>query len=68
LSAAAVGLIGLLNPATGVLLGVVLAGETLTVRQGAGLALALTGILLGQRIVERVRPRPRVAAPPALPD
>lgn len=50
LPAATVGLIGLLNPVTGVLLGTVIAGETLTVRQLAGLALVLTGVLLGQRI------------------
>lgn len=64
LSAAAVGLIGLLNPATGVLLGTFLAGETLTARQIAGLALALTGILLGQPIAERIRAR--VGNPPPI--
>ncbi|MBO3744713.1 EamA family transporter [Streptosporangiaceae bacterium NEAU-GS5] len=49
LSAATVGLIGLLNPATGVLLGTLIAAEPLTLRQAAGLALILTGILLGRR-------------------
>ncbi|BAL88711.1 putative integral membrane protein [Actinoplanes missouriensis 431] len=49
LSAGTVGLIGLLNPVTGTLLGVLVAGETLTVRQLGGLALVLAGILLGQR-------------------
>ncbi|WP_329389094.1 DMT family transporter [Streptomyces sp. NBC_01351] len=48
LPAAAVGLIGLLNPVTGVLLGTAVAGETLSLRQLCGLALALTGILLGR--------------------
>lgn len=48
LDAGAVGLIGLLNPVTGVLLGMVVAGELLTARQFAGLALVLTGVLLGQ--------------------
>jgi probable blue pigment (indigoidine) exporter len=48
LPAGAVGLIGLLNPVTGVLLGVVLAGETLTVLQLGGIALVFAGILIGQ--------------------
>ena len=39
-----VGLIGLLNPVTGVLLGVLVAGEILEGRQLAGLALVLLGI------------------------
>ncbi|AOP47449.1 DMT family transporter [Streptomyces lydicus] len=48
LPAGTVGLVGLLNPATGVLLGTLLAGEALTARQLCGLALVLTGILLGR--------------------
>lgn len=48
LDAGAVGLIGLLNPVTGVILGTVIAAETLTGLQLAGLALVLVGILLGQ--------------------
>ncbi|MEU3401070.1 EamA family transporter [Streptomyces filamentosus] len=47
LPAASVGLIGLLNPVTGVLLGVAVAGEALTVQQLAGLGLVLGGVLLG---------------------
>ncbi|MDR2322203.1 MAG: DMT family transporter [Microbacterium sp.] len=39
-----VGLIGLLNPVTGVLLGVLVAGEILEGRQLAGLALVLLGV------------------------
>lgn len=39
-----VGLVGLLNPVTGVLLGVLVAGEVLEARQLAGLALVLIGI------------------------
>jgi probable blue pigment (indigoidine) exporter len=54
LPAAAVGLIGLLNPATGVLLGTAIAGEALTIQQLCGLALVLTGIFLGQRIASRL--------------
>jgi probable blue pigment (indigoidine) exporter len=49
LDAGSVGLVGLLNPVTGVLLGTALAGDVLTVRQLAGLALVLVGILIGQR-------------------
>ncbi|MFC7548922.1 DMT family transporter [Plantactinospora sp. GCM10030261] len=64
LDAGAVGLVGLLNPVTGVLLGTVVAGETLAAHQVGGLSLVLLGILLGQpalaRLVARVR-RPRAA-------
>jgi probable blue pigment (indigoidine) exporter len=49
LSAATVGLIGLLNPVTGVLLGVLVSGEVLTVQQVLGLALVLGGITLSRR-------------------
>jgi probable blue pigment (indigoidine) exporter len=53
LSAGTVGLIGLLNPVTGVLLGTLIAGETLGARQALGLALVFGGILLGQRATAR---------------
>ncbi|MFG3346064.1 DMT family transporter [Streptomyces sp. NPDC048018] len=43
-----IGLIGLLNPVTGVLLGTVVAGETLTVKQLCGLVLVLTGVVAGR--------------------
>ena len=46
LSAASVGLIGLLNPLTGVLLGTTLSGEHLTLKQILGMLLILAGILL----------------------
>ncbi|MFB6818978.1 EamA family transporter [Streptomyces sp. NPDC056347] len=63
LPAAAVGLVGLLNPVTGVLLGTVVAKETLTLQQTCGLALVLLGILLGQPVASaaaaRLRTRPR---------
>ena len=49
LRASTVGLIGLLNPVSGVLLGVVAAGEVLGGRQVAGLALVVAGMLIGQR-------------------
>lgn len=48
LPAATVGLTGLLNPVTGVLLGVLFASEALTVRQLCGLGLVLTGVALGR--------------------
>ncbi|MFE2531018.1 EamA family transporter [Streptomyces sp. NPDC059371] len=43
-----VGLIGLLNPVTGVLLGTVVAKESLTVQQLGGLVLVLAGVVLGR--------------------
>jgi probable blue pigment (indigoidine) exporter len=55
LPAATVGLVGLLNPVTGVLLGTVIAGENLTARQVCGLVLVFGGILLGQRAAVRTR-------------
>lgn len=48
LGPATVGLIGLLNPVTGVLLGALVAGETLTGPQLIGLAIVLAGIGVGQ--------------------
>lgn len=69
LSAGTVGLLGLLNPVTGVLLGTLVAGETLTVRQLAGIALVLCGIVLGQAAAREQGRGPadeeaaRVAAP-----
>ncbi|MET9554460.1 EamA family transporter [Streptomyces sp. NPDC006645] len=53
LSAGTVGLIGLLNPVTGVLLGTLVAGDTLTARQSAGLVLVFLGVVLGQPGVTR---------------
>lgn len=48
LPAGTVGLIGLLNPVTGVFLGTALAGEVLTIQQLGGLALVLAGVALGR--------------------
>ncbi len=48
LPAATVGLIGLLNPVTGVLLGTTLSGEMLTVPQLLGMTLVLLGITLAR--------------------
>jgi probable blue pigment (indigoidine) exporter len=55
LPASTVGLIGLLNPVTGVLLGTTLSGEVLTAQQLAGLVLVLLGITLS-RTNSRERP------------
>lgn len=56
LGAGTVGLVGLLNPVTGVLLGTAIAGERLAAHQIAGVALVLGGIVLGQlRSTNRAR-------------
>lgn len=47
LPGAAVGIIGLLNPVTGVLMGVVLAGEPFGPAQTVGLGLVMVGVLAG---------------------
>jgi probable blue pigment (indigoidine) exporter len=53
LPAGTVGLVGLLNPVTGVVLGTLLAGEAFGPRQAVGAALVLAGVLLGQRPARR---------------
>lgn len=60
LPAGTVGLVGLLNPVTGMMLGVLVAGEVLGGWQVAGLALVLAGILLGQPVAGRLATRVRV--------
>ncbi|MEU8708564.1 EamA family transporter [Streptomyces sp. NPDC048565] len=55
LPAATVGLVGLLNPVTGVLLGTLIAGEVLTARQFCGLALVLAGVALGRPVARKAR-------------
>lgn len=50
-----VGMIGLLNPVTGVALGVALAGEVFGVPQAVGIALVLGGIALGSLPPRRLR-------------
>lgn len=49
LPASSVGLVGLLNPISGVLLGTLLGGEEFGLRQLAGTAIVLTGVLVGQK-------------------
>ncbi|MGC5010445.1 EamA family transporter [Streptosporangium sp. DT93] len=51
-----VGLVGLLNPVTGVLLGTLVAREALSARQLCGLALTLLGVLLGRPATARLLP------------
>ncbi|MFD8723665.1 EamA family transporter [Streptomyces sp. NPDC059629] len=76
LPAGTVGLIGLLNPLTGVLLGTVVAGEVLTGRQLLGLLLVLAGVTLGRparagrrgqrpEVLRRSTPRPASGRRPA---
>ncbi|WP_316776067.1 EamA family transporter [Streptomyces sasae] len=76
LPAGTVGLIGLLNPLTGVLLGTVVAGEVLTGRQLLGLLLVLAGVTLGRptragrrgqrpEVLRRLTPRPVSGRRPA---
>lgn len=62
LPAGVVGVVGLLNPVTGVVLGVAIAGEAFGLTQGIGLALVLGGIALGSLPPLRKRRRP-VAVP-----
>lgn len=59
LSAGTVGIIGLLNPVTGVLLGTLAASEPLTALQVAGIALVLAAIAFGRRPAARLAPAPR---------
>ncbi|MEV8313462.1 EamA family transporter [Streptomyces sp. NPDC059900] len=65
LPAGTVGLVGLLNPVTGVVLGTMVAGEMLTLQQLCGLALVLAGVVLGRPArTARGQSGPR-SAPPA---
>lgn len=63
LSAGTVGLLGLLNAVTGVLLGTLVAAETLRPIQGLGIAVVFASILLGQPAltgrVKRLHPKTR---------
>nr|WP_241428940.1 EamA family transporter [Agrococcus sp. ARC_14] len=64
LTAGQVGLLGLLNPVTGVLLGVLLGGELLTGWQWLGVAVVLAGVTSGQT-ASRGRATPATARPAA---
>ncbi|MBO3088589.1 DMT family transporter [Cellulomonas dongxiuzhuiae] len=67
LPASAVGLVGLLNPVTGVVVGLALGGEHLTGRQTLGVAAVLAAVLLGQPALQ-ARLRRRRPVVPADPD
>lgn len=54
LPAGTVGLVGLLNPVAGVLVGVLLAGERLGPLQVTGIVVVLAGVVLGQPAVDRL--------------
>jgi drug/metabolite transporter (DMT)-like permease len=56
LPASVVGVVGLLNPVTGVALGVAIGGEAFGVPQGVGLGLVLAGIGLGSLPARRSTP------------
>lgn len=60
LRAGVVGLIGLLNPLTGVGLGVLVGGEVFGLAQAVGLVIVVGGILLG--VLPPRRRRPRIAS------
>jgi probable blue pigment (indigoidine) exporter len=64
LSAGTVGIIGLLNPVTGVLLGTLAAAEPLAALQLAGVALVLSAVAVGR---SPGRPRPAAEPDPARP-
>ncbi len=56
LPAAAVSLVGLLNPVAGILIGLAFAGGHLTPTSGLGMALVLGGVLLGQpAVLDRIK-------------
>ena len=64
LPAAAVSLVGLLNPVSGTLIGVALAGEAFGATQALGMLLVLGGIVAGQpAITDRLRRRRPLAVP-----
>lgn len=68
LPAGTVGLTGLLNPVTGVLLGTAVAGEVLTVQQVSGPVLVLTGVVLGRPGREDAPPPPEGSRRPSRPE
>ena len=63
LPAAAVALVGLLNPVAGTLTGITLGGERLDAGQVVGMGLVLAGVVLGQPTLTRSLPRLRRPAP-----
>jgi probable blue pigment (indigoidine) exporter len=67
LPAAAVSLVGLLNPVAGTVVGVALAGEAFGAPQALGMLLVLGGIVAGQpAVADRLRRRTTPVNPPAV--
>uniref|UniRef100_UPI0019E093A5 DMT family transporter n=1 Tax=Cellulomonas sp. TaxID=40001 RepID=UPI0019E093A5 len=67
LPASAVGLVGLLNPVTGVAVGLALGGEHLTLLQSLGVLMVLAGVLVGQPAARALLHRPRLARETEIP-
>ncbi len=67
LPAAVVGVVGLLNPVTGVLLGILVAGEAIGPGQVVGIVLVITGVVVGSLIPSRRRAEPP-SAPAGTPE
>lgn len=68
LPAGTVGIVGLLNPVTGVLLGALIGGEALGPPQITGVGLVIVGILIARRnrtLPQGCRPLPAAAPPPS---
>lgn len=62
LPATSVGLVGLLNPVTGVVVGLALGGEHLTLLQVAGVVAVLAGVVVGQPAARALLRRRRTTA------
>lgn len=63
LPAAVVGVVGLLNPVTGVLLGILVAGEAVGTGQVIGIVLVLAGVVVGTLLEGAIRRRVSPSAP-----
>lgn len=64
LPAGTVGIIGLLNPVTGVVLGVLVGGESLAPLQALGIALVLVSLVVARSRVTPTSPRRASSSPP----
>lgn len=67
LTAGTVGVVGLLNPVTGVALGTLVAGELFGLQEAIGTALILVGVFLGRGTATAPAPAPDPASAPATP-
>jgi probable blue pigment (indigoidine) exporter len=68
LPAAVVGVVGLLNPVTGVLLGILVAGEAFGPGQVLGIVLVLVGVVVGTLLEGVIRKRVSPSAPDGTPE